>query len=1041
MYLPRFAVKRPVTILMIVLIILLLGTVSLSRLGLDLFPDMELPYAVVITSYDGAGPEEIETLVTRPIEEALASVDNVQEVMSVSREGLSMVQAGFTWGTDMDYASLDIREQVGFMEAMLPSDAGDPMVFQFDPAMMPIKVLTLSGPQGEAELRRLAEDVLKPRLERLEGVASVGLAGGLEREIRVRLDPVKLHGYGISVDSVVNSLAAQNVNRPGGTVEQSKYEYLVRTMGEFASVEDIQNVFIAAPTGGGVRLEEIALVEDGYSDINQKTFMNGQAGVGIALQKQSGTNTVQVAEIIEEEITALKKDLPHDTAITTVMDQSVFITGAIENIGRNAAVGALFAIFVIYFFLRNFRSTFIIATAIPISIITTFILIHFGGLTLNLMTMGGLALGVGMLVDNAIVVLENIYRHRQEGGSSDDSAVKGASEVANAIIASTLTTMAVFLPVVFVEGLASQIFSEFALTVSFALLASLAVSLSFIPMLSSKMAVKIEKKKSSEENSGKENNGMRKRILESSRTFQDRITNLYRSVLEKALRFRFKVLVGVTAVFIASLMLIPFVGAEFIPRMDTGEFEVEFELAQGASLSETEDMARRMESIIMEYEEIEHLYIAIGAGSMDVMLGTEGQSNVGQMYASIGPVTKRDISVDQVIEELRQKFNEIPGLDASITAEGGMPLGDAAPVSIEIKGDEFEVLEELGRSIASIVNSVEGTREVTFSMEEGRPEVQVAVDRDKASSYGLTSSQIAAAVRTSLSGSIAALYREGGEEINVRVESLGEARRDMESVRSLLIDIPGGGTVPLSAVADFKMGEGPVSITRDNQIRSVYVNADITGRDLGSVNQELMAKVDELMLPEGYTVEFGGEMREMMDAFGDLTLALLLAVVLVYMIMAAQFESLMHPFVIMFTIPLAVIGVVLGLFVTGRTFNVPAFIGVIMLAGIVVNNAIVMVDYINQLRKKGMSRREAILEAAPIRLRPILMTALTTILAMMPLAIGIGEGAEVQAPLATVVVAGLIFSAFLTLIIIPVVYTVTDDFGVWLRRNIIKGSG
>lgn len=1036
MYLSRLAVKRPVTIFMIVLIILLLGTVSLSRLGLDLFPDMELPYAVVITSYDGAGPEEIETLVTRPIEEAVASVDNVQEVMSVSREGLSMVQVGFTWGTDMDYASLDIREQVGFIEAMLPSDAGDPIVFQFDPAMMPIKVLTLSGPQGEAELRKIAEDVLKPRLERLEGVASVGLAGGLEREIRVRLDPVKLHGYGISADSVVSSLGAQNVNRPGGTVEQSRYEYLVRTMGEFTSMEDIQNVLITAPTGGSVRLGELALVEDGYSDINQKTFMNGQAGVGIALQKQSGTNTVMVAETIEKEVTALERDLPHDTSITTVMDQSVFITGAIENIGRNAAVGALFAVFVIYFFLRNFRSTFIIATAIPISIIATFILIHFGGLTLNLMTMGGLALGVGMLVDNAIVVLENIYRHRQQGGRSGESAVKGASEVANAIIASTLTTMAVFLPIVFVEGLASQIFSEFAMTVAFALLASLAVSLSFIPMLSSKMAVKIEK-----ENSGEANSKVREKILESSKAFQNRLTNFYRSVLEKVLRFRLKVVVGVTAIFIASLMLIPFVGAEFIPRMDTGEFEVEFELAHGASLSETEDMGRRLESIIMEYDEVEHLYLSIGAGSMDIMLGTEGQSNVGQIYANIGSVTKRDISIDQMIEELRQRFSEIPGLDSSITAEGGMPLGDAAPVSIEIKGDEFEVLEELGRNITSLVESVEGTREVTFSMEEGRPEVQVVVDRDKASSYGLTSSQIAGAVRTSLTGSVASLYREDGDEINIRVESLSEGRRDMESVRSLLIGTPGGTAVPLSAVADFKMAEGPTSITRDNQIRSAYVNADITGRDLGSINEEIMEKVDELILPEGYTVDFGGEMREMMDAFGDLTLALLLAVVLVYMIMAAQFESLMHPFVIMFTLPLAVIGVVLGLFVTGRTFNVPAFIGVIMLAGIVVNNAIVMVDYINQLRRSGMNRREAILEAAPIRLRPILMTALTTILAMLPLAIGIGEGAEVQAPLATVVVAGLIFSAFLTLIVIPVVYTFMDDFGGWLKRNIIKGLG
>ncbi len=1033
MHISRLAVNRPVTILMVILIVVLLGFVSLGNLGIDLFPEMNLPVAVVVTSYDGAGPEEIETLVTKPVEEAIASVSGIEDITSQTREGSSMVQASFSWGTDMDYAALKMREKIGMISGYLPDGVNDPLVFQFDPSLMPINILTFNGSQGQEELKKIAEDTIKTRLERLEGVASVSVSGGREREIGVKLDMTKLQGYGITPDSVTGALAAQNLNSPGGSVDQAGYEYLVRTMGEFQSVKDVENVLVTIPGGGSVRLSEIADVSDSYSDSSTYNYMNSQPSVAVVIQKQSGTNTVKVATRIENEVEKIKEELPKGTSLISVMDQSQYIKRSINNVTKNAIIGAILAVLIIYLFLRNMSSTLIIGVAIPISIIATFILVHFGGLTLNLMSLGGLALGIGMLVDNAIVVLENIYRHRQLGTNRINSAVNGATEVANAITASTLTTLAVFLPIVYVEGLASQLFREMAMTVSFSLLASLLVSLTLVPMLASKFIRKINGKKKDE------NIGVKKRILIKSGSWQEKINNLYKRILSWCLKHRIKTVLIATLFLIASIALIPTIGAEFIPSMDQGEFSIDFELPKGTALQETKEMGQKLEEIIASYEEVKYLYLAVGQSEQDMQMDSGGQSHVGLMYVTLNDVKERKKSTDQIVEELRQKFKQIPGVDAKITVGDGMSMGGStSPVNIEIRGDDFDVLESIGEEITSIVESVQGTREISFSMEEGRPELRLMVKRDKAASYGLTPAQIASAVRTSISGKVATLYRTNGDEINVRVEAMDKDKKDIEALKSLNIDTPYGTKIPLSQVADFDIVKGPVQIIRDNQVRSANVSADITGRDLKSVMQDVTSQMNKLELPAGYTVEYGGEQKEMQEAFGDLALALILAIILVYMIMAAQFESLMHPFVIMFSMPLALVGAVFGLFITGRTFNVPAFIGIIMLAGIVVNNAIVMVDYINRLRRNGRERKEAILEAGPVRLRPILMTALTTVLAMVPLAVGIGEGSEAQAPMATVVVGGLLVSTFLTLVVIPVMYTLIDDFGSWVKRKISR---
>lgn len=1023
MNISRFAAKRPVTILMVIFIVLLLGMVSLKSIGIDLFPEMNLPVAVVITSYEGCGPEEMETQVTKPIEEAIASVDNIENITSETREGLSMVVAEFSWGTDMDFATLKMRENIAMWRSVLPDDIQDPLVYQFDPSMMPILIMTFSGPQGQEELKDYAEDIIKPRLERIEGIASVYVSGGRDREIKVNLNMTKLDGYGITADTVASALAGQNLNSPVGTIDQAGYEYLLRTMGEFQSVEDIKNILIPLPKGGSIRLKEIATVADDYADITQYNYMNGQPTIAITVQKQSGANTVKVASEVLGEVEKLQKVLPKNSEIVPIMDQSKFIKRSINNVTRNAVIGAVLAILIIYFFLRNLSSTFIIGTAIPISVVATFILVYFGGLTLNLMSLGGLALGVGMLVDNAIVVLENIYRHRQHGKDKFNSSVDGASEVANAITASTLTTLAVFLPIVYVEGLASQLFRELAMTVAFSLLASLAVSLTLIPMLSSKFMRTVNG------NNGNANKtGVKKNLLRKFKGIQEGLVHTYIKILSWTLRHRIKTVALALVCFAGSLMLIPFIGAEFIPDMDQGEFQITVELPKGTALEETKTMIQKLESYITEFDEVEYLYIVAGGTSQDLQMDTEGQSHTGEIFVSLCDAKDRNITTEEMVEHLRQQFKDIPGVKTEIDISNGFSMaGSSSPVSIKIKGDDLDVLKDLGSNISSIVKSVKGTREVSFSLEEGRPEMRMVIDRDKASSYGLTSAQIASAVRAAITGQVATLYRADGDEINIRIEAMERYKDNFENVRTLKITSPLGIKVPLSQLVDFQIVKGPTKITRDNQERTATVTADIAGRDLGSVIQDITNKMRDVAVPDGYSIEFGGEQKDMQEAFSDLSLALLLAIALVYMIMAAQFESLIHPFIIMFSMPFALVGAVLGLIITGRTFNVPAFIGLIMLAGIVVNNAIVMVDYINQLRKSGKGREEAIVEAGSIRLRPIFMTAMTTILAMLPIAVGIGEGAESQAPLATVVVGGLTVSTLLTLVIVPVAYTLTDD--------------
>jgi len=1006
MKLSELAIKRPVTTTMMVLLVILLGIIAFNMLNIDLFPNITYPAAVVITEYEGVGPEEIESMVTRPIEGAVATVTNINNLTSTSSAGNSMVIAEFDWGTDMDMASMDMREKIDMVEGYLPDGVSDPMIVKFDPSMMPVMQLGVAADMNLLELKKVIEDEYIPRLERLEGVAQVSLTGGNEREILITLDQTKLSNYNIDFSTITNTLMMGNINLSGGDFNRGTSVLLVRLTGKFKSIEDIRTILI--PTSyGTVQLEDIAEVRDTYKEVNTISRLNGENSIGIMIQKQTDANTVAVSNSVKKEIDNIANDIDQDVRVVPIMDQADFIERSIGNVGRNAIIGGFLAILILFLFLRNYRSTVIIATAIPVSVITTFMLIYFGNLTLNMMTLGGLALGVGMLVDNSIVVLENIYRYRAEGYNRIEAAKQGSQEVGMAIVASTLTTIVVFLPIIFMGGIAAELFQELALTVTFSLLASLVVSLTLIPVMASKI-LKLNKN---------EKEGLNKKGL------MDKVKDKYKSSLIWSLGHRKLVIALSIILLIVSIALYPLIGAEFIPSMDQGQFTISVELPVGTNLEETNRVTKLIEDKVLLLPEVES--ILANVGSAGDMMGNSS-TDMSSLVVLLKDGSERERTTTEVMEGLRKDII-IPGAEVSMAAADMMGAGmlGGSPISIKISGDNLAVLEEVSLKIQEQLAQVDGVRQIENSISEGRPEMQITINRNLAAQFGLGNAQIGSVLKTAVSGTVATRYEVAGEEIDIRVKLNSEDILSTQQIKELLIPSPTGARVPLNRIAEFSVEQGPREILRENQVRYSQITADIFNTNLGDIMPILQEKIDQnITIPAGYQVEYGGEFSEMQDAFINLVYALLLAVVLVYMVMASQFESLIHPFIVMFTVPMAAIGVLFGLFITGHNFSVVSIIGVVMLAGIVVNNAIVLIDYINTLRDKGSTIREALLEASPIRLRPILMTTLTTILGLLPLALGIGEGTEVQAPMAVVVIGGLTVSTLLTLYLLPVLYSV-----------------
>lgn len=1004
------SVRRPVGVLMLVLAVIALGYVSLTNLKVDLYPEVDFPIAVVATSYPGAGPEEVEKMISKPLESALTSIEGVDTIQSQSIPNSSLVVLMFATGTNLDNALLEVREKVDQVKGMLPTDANDPSVLRFDPQQIPVMWLGLTGDKPE-RLQEIAEDTVEPLLKRAEGVASIGIEGGKKRELQIELDRAKLALYKLTPNHVIQALQSDNRSTSGGVITKGNQDLQIRVDGEFTSLDDIMNTLIPLANGGSVKVSDVGTLKDTFKKKNSVSVVNNESSLVLSVLKKSDGNTVEVSDEVYKAMKEINKKLPEGVKLFNVFDTSTFIRDSIKSVTSNMITGGLLSIFVLLLFLRSLRPTFVIAVSIPFAIISTFAMMYFAGQTLNILSLGGLALGIGMMVDNSIVILENIFRYRQNGASVKEAAIQGASEIGSAVIASTTTTLVVFLPIVFVEGMASELFTPLALAVSFSLIGSLAVAITLVPVLASKLLTKpIDKY---DKQKGKFADLFRK------------LDHFYQKSLKWVLGHRKTTVFATIVLIIASLGLTPMLGAENIPASDQGQLQINLEAPAGSTLEETTAVANEIQEKLEKYKDlIEVNYLSIGT---DQMTGTQSSTNTGLFQIQLVKKNERDLTTKQFVEKLSADVANIPGAEIKVSAmEAG--LGTGKPVQISVQGPEQEILSEIGDQITWLLEGIKGITNIENSAAEGRPEIRVVVNREVAAQYGLSYSQIMSEVEVGFNGKLATQYREAGDEFDVRVILPEDKRVTINDLENMFIQTPSGTLLPLSAVAELKQIQGPAQITRENQQRQINVTADLNGKDLGTATKEVMAALNTMNFPEGYTYKVGGQAEDMQETFGDLVLALIFSIFLVYVVMAVQFESLAHPFVIMFAMPTTVIGVIVGLVVTGQSFSVPAFIGIIILAGIVVNNAIVLVDYINILRSRGVERTVAILQAGPARLRPILMTTMTTVLGMVPLALGIGEGAEAQMPLAVVVIFGLTSSMCFTLLFVPVVYTILEDF-------------
>lgn len=1021
MKLPEFSVHRKVTTAMMAMILVVLGALAFTRLGLDFFPDIEFPTVSVVTIYRGASSEDLENTVTRPLEQIVNSVNRVKKVTSMTSESVSLIMVEFEWGTNLDFAAQDVRDQIGLYRNYIPENATDPLVIKFNISQMPIIFWGVTGNMPVFQLKELVEDEVATRLERIDGVASAQVFSTDVREILVNVDKAALESRSFSLDQVVLALRMENLNLPAGYLEERHTEYLVRTLGEFQNLEDIRSTVIGStPSGQLVYLKDVAEVKDGMKETRYVSRIQRKNGVFLIINKRSGANTVITAEAAKKELQRIQKTLSPDVKFYSAMDQSHMIQQVIRRTGNNALVGGILAIIFIFIFLQNWRPTVTIALAIPLSVITTFIAFYLAGYTINLLTLGGLALGIGMLVDNAIVVIENIFRHLEEGEEREKAASIGASEVGMAITASTLTTIAVFFPMVFASGITGKMTRGLALSIAFALVSSLFVALTIVPLVASL----IFKANSAEPGAGKK---------KKTREF-GRAKNYYRNTLHKALKKRWWVVGGAFGLFLLSFAIVPFLGTEFMPAMDRDMIFLRITMPVGTSLEETNRVATLVEDLMAQEPDINIISIQVGSrGEEDPadMAGGFGTTGTHEAIAWVGLVDRsnRSLSDKQILERIRKKLPKLKGVKFEAVDIGQAMMGGAqAPVDLKVFGKDINLLKQISDNIVERIQDIEGLRDVTHSLAQGKPEYHITVKREQAARFGLMISQVENAVQTASLGTVATRFREGNEEVDVRVRLEKQSRNSLNDIRNIPIMTPLNKLIHLDQVAEISRGEGPIQITRENQARRISVTANIAGRDLGSVVQDIKKEINaiERGLPSGYFIEFGGQYEQMKEAFVIIAGVFLLAILMVYMIMASQFESFVHPFVIMFTIPLSFIGVVLALLVSGKTISLPVLIGFVMLGGIAVNNGIVMVDYINQLKRRGIEKKEAILQACSVRLRPVLITALTTIVGMVPMAVSVSSGSEMRAPMAITVIGGLAATTILTLFVVPIIYSLVD---------------
>lgn len=1043
MNLPRFSIERPVTLMMIVAGILIFGVVSLELLPQELFPQITYPQLTVVTPYENAAPEEIETLITKPIEEAVGTVAGVKRISSISKEGLSLVIAEFGWSQNINFAALGMREKIDLVKEKLPREAEEPTVLAYNPFDKPILVLSVTTTKEDRSLlalRELARKMIKDEIEKVEGVASATISGGLEREIEVEIDQDKLQSRRIPILDVSRAVSAANLNYPAGTIKESFYEYLIRTLGEFEHVKDIERVVIGSsgakdqeeyreqPSYGKdknisadkklIYLSDVARVIDGTKERTSFSRYNGRENISIAVQKQALGNTVKIIDRVKKKIGDLKADLPKDIQVGVVYDQSEYIKSSISGVWDAAWQGGVLVFIVLFYFLRNFWSAFIVTLVIPISVLATFSLMFFSGVSINMMSLGGLAFGVGSLVDCAIVVVENVFRHMQLGKDKKEAAIIGTNEVFISVTGSTLTTVVVFLPLIFVVGIIGQISKDFALTVTFSLAASLIAAMTVIPLLASR-GVKLGEGVVVEH--GEDLAAMDKAAAASGmRKFYENLT--LRFMNNKKRYFLYTIII-----FIVSLLVFIVLDKELMPKVDQGQFVVKVDMPAGTRLDYTNKISERIEKFLVKIPEVESVNVIVGSTKESATRSIVDRLGPNQAEISVGLKKKRKLSSSDVVQQIK---NNLSGMDLGgaridyVLQENVLSAGLTvqAPVVVELKGNDLATLENLTREIQNGMAKIKGIYGIKNNLSEPSPEVKVFVNKDKAALYGLSVTDIAQTALIGLKGYIATKLKEKGEEYDIRVRLRMRDRDDFNKLSRLEIESPSGVRVQLSSIASFGKGVGPSEIRRLSQERVVLVYANIYGRPMKDIASDVKSMLSSLKIPKGYIAKLTGESEEMKESFDSMRNAIIAAFLLVYMVMAALFESLWQPFIVMFTIPLAVIGVSWSLLATHTSVSAYVLMGVGILGGIVVNNAIVLLDCTNLFRARGMPIREAALNASKVRIRPILMTALTAILGLLPMAFLGGEGAELRRPMAITVMGGLLIGTFLTIVVIPSLY-------------------
>lgn len=1025
MNLPRLSVRRPVLTSMVTLIVVILGAVALERLQIDLLPDIDLPRLTVRTNYDGASPEVMERLVTQIVEEIVGTVPGAQEITSTSSEGSSRVRITFDPSIDIDAAAIDVQVRLEDEANEFPDEVQRPSVRKFDIDSAPVVIVGISSTLDPVELTQLVEDQVRYRFGRVPGVAQVDPWGGYNREVRIELDPQKLKAIGLPLNTITQAIRDANLDLPTGEIEQSRYEVTLRAPAEFQNIDELRELVVAVRDGATIRLGQIATVSDTYEQLTRLVRVNGDRGLRLAIRKESQANTVEVSTAILKEIEALNRDFPQMT-IVPVANQGNFIERSIANVARSVLYGSVLAIIVLLFFLRNLRSTAVIALSIPISIMATFAVIYLGGLTINLMTLGGLALGVGMMVDSSIVVLENIYRRRQEEReTAHDAAIAGTAEVGGAIIASTITTLVIFLPLVFVRGVTGMLFTEFAYVVVIALVVSLVVALTMVPMLASRLLGN-GSARTDDEKPKATKTSLWNRVASSAGNVLGGLEHAYHDLLQGALRRRWLSFAVAAVLLGLSVLLVPFIGSEFLPASDEGQVRVTGEMEIGRRLDVVDGQTRLIERIVEENvpEAIARI-TNVGASGWSPSSGSRGSIDL-----TLTPSTQRERSNQDVAEDLRQRLEgQIPGMSIRVRAPEGQNLlnrilPSGAGMHVEVRGFELETLEALADLVAERIVDVPGVTDVDPGRRSGIPQERLTIDRARAADLGLSIRDIAEALETAVSGRLAGEYRAAGDSYPIRVQLQNARQLSLEDILRLTVRTPDGRDVALDNIITAAPGRGPILIERKDRQRTLQVEVNLGDRDMGSVARDIEARLAEIPRPTGYDLRVAGSYLEQQESFRELLLSIVLALVLVYMVLASQYESLRDPLVVMLSVPMAAVGVLVTLFLTETTLNVQSYIGCIMLGGIVVNNAILLVDQAGHLRKdRGMSSREAVAEAGRRRLRPILMTSATTMLGLLPLALGIGEGADAQAPLARAVIGGLLASMLITLVLVPVAYT------------------